>query len=185
MKKDTLIPKQVFFTKGAGVHRNKLESFEIALRKAGIQAFNLVKVSSIMPPNCKIVSRARGLRELSPGEIVFVVLSEAATNEPSRMVGASVGLAQAVDEKQYGYISEHNGFGMRKGLMADLVEDMAASMLATTLGIEFDPDTAYDQRKETYKISGKIVRSRACVQTAEGNKDGLWTTVVAAAVLVL
>ena len=185
MERSSLVPKEVFFTKGAGTHRNRLESFEIALRKAGIQAFNLVRVSSIMPPNCRIVSRARGLQKLSPGEIVFVVLSEAATDEPSRMVGASVGLAQAVDTKQYGYISEHHGFGMRKGLMADLVEDMAASMLATTLGIEFDPDTAYDQRRELYKMSGKIVRSRACVQTAEGNKDGLWTTVVAAAVLVL
>ena len=185
MNRDALIPKQVFFTKGVGIHRNRLQSFEIALRKAGIQAFNLVRVSSIMPPNCKIVSRSRGLHKLSPGEIVFVVLSEAATDEPSRMVGASVGLAQAVDERQYGYISEHHGFGMRKGLMADLAEDLAASMLATTLGIEFDPDTAYDQRREIYKMSGKIVRSRACVQTAEGNKDGLWTTVVAAAVLIL
>ena len=185
MDKGALIPKQVFFTTGVGIHRNRLESFEVALRKAGIQTFNLVRVSSIMPPNCKIVSRARGLQKLSPGEIVFVVLSEAATDEASRMVGASVGLAQAVDERQYGYISEHHGFGMRKGLMADLVEDMAASMLATTLGIEFDPNTAYDQRKEIYKMSGKIVRSRACVQTAEGNKDGLWTTVVAAAVLIL
>jgi arginine decarboxylase len=58
-------------------------------------------------------------------------------------------------------------------------------MLATTLGIDFDPDTAYDERKQIYKMSGKIVRTSACVQTAEGDKNGVWTTVVAAAVMLL
>ncbi|MHC4178103.1 MAG: hypothetical protein ACYSWU_11390, partial [Planctomycetota bacterium] len=62
----------------------------------------------------------------------------------------------------------------------DYVEGMAATTLAMTLGVEFDPETAYDERKEVYHMSGKIVRTRACVQTAEGNKAGLWTTVVVA-----
>ncbi len=61
---------------------------------------------------------------------------------------------------------------------------MAATMLATTLGIEFDPDTDYDSRREIYRMSGKIVESRAIVKTAEGDKNGLWTTVVAAAVFI-
>ena len=74
---------------------------------------------------------------------------------------------------------------MTRDALADLVEDMAATMLATTLGIEFDPETAYDERKEIYHMSGKIVNTRACVQTAEGDKNGLWTTVVAAAVFVM
>lgn len=179
-----LIPRQLFFTKGMGMHRNRLQSFELALRTAGIDKCNLVRVSSILPPNCRIIPRSRGLCRLPPGQITFVVLSEEATDEPSRLVGAGVGLAQPSDGQQYGYISEHHGFGMRKDRLADLVEDMAATMLATTLGIEFEPETAYDDRKEIYRMSGKIVRSRACVQTAEGDKNGLWTTVVAAAVFL-
>jgi len=180
-----ITPHEVFFTKGVGKHRNRLQSFELALRKAGIEKCNLVRVSSILPPKCRILPRSRGLEKLDPGQITFVVLAEAATNEPSRMVGAGVGLAQPASGQQYGYISEHHGFGMTEKRLADMVEDMAATMLATTLGIEFDPETAYDDRKEIYRMSGKIVRSRPCVQTAEGDKDGLWTTVVAAAVFLL
>jgi arginine decarboxylase len=180
-----LVPKEVFFTKGVGIHRNRLQSFELALRKAGIEKCNLVRVSSILPPSCKIISAKQGLKKLKPGAITFVVLAEASTNEPSRMVGAGIGLAQPAQGEQYGYISEHHGYGMKRQRLADLVEDMAATMLATTLGIEFDPETAYDERKEIYRMSGKIVQTRACVQTAEGERNGLWTTVVSSAVFLL
>jgi len=185
MERHPLVPAQVFFTKGVGRHRNKLQSFEMALRQAGIETCNLVKVSSILPPNCKIIPKARGLKQIRPGQITFVVLSEAATDEPSRRVSVGVALAQPADGDQYGYISEHHAFGMPAKEIGDFVEDMAATMLATTLGIEFDPDKAYDDRKEVYRMSGKIVRTRACVQTAEGHTDGQWTTVVSAAVMLL
>ncbi len=185
MGADSHVPSEVFFTKGVGKHRNRLQSFELALRHAGIEKANLVRVSSILPPGCRILSRKKGLERLKPGEITFIVLAEASTNEPSRLVGAGIGLAQPARGEQYGYISEHHGFGMREKALADFVEDMAATMLATTLGIEFDPETAYDERKEIYKMSGKIVRTRATCQTAEGDKNGLWTTVIAGAVMLL
>ncbi|HUT11948.1 MAG TPA: arginine decarboxylase, pyruvoyl-dependent [Thermoguttaceae bacterium] len=178
------IPKEAFFTKGVGKHRNRLQSFELALRAAGIHACNLVKVSSILPPQCKLVSKKQGIAKLRPGQITFCVLAEASTDEPSRLVGAGVGLAIPAKGSQYGYIAEHHGYGITERKLADLVEDMAATMLATTLGIEFDPETAYDERKEIYHMSGKIVRTRACVQTAEGDKTGLWTTVISAAVFL-
>ncbi len=180
-----MVPRDVFFTKGVGRHRNRLQSFELALRRAGIEKGNLVRVSSILPPNCKIISRTRGLGKLQSGQITFVVLSEAATNEPSRLVGAGVALAQPVRGDQYGYISEHHCYGMRQKALADYVEDMAATMLATTLGVEFDPEKAYDERKEIYRMSGKIIRTRATVQTAVGEKNGLWTTVLVGAVMIL
>ena len=185
MAKISLVPREIFFTKGVGRHRTRLQSFELALRHAGIEEGNLVRVSSILPPNCKIIPRAKGLEKLQPGEITFVVLAEASTDEPNRLVGAAIGVAQPGSGQTYGYISEHHGYGQTEERLGDLVEDMAATMLATTLGIEFDPALAYDERKELYKMSGKIVRTRACVQTAEGDKNGLWTTVAAAAVMLL
>ncbi|MGB2819867.1 MAG: arginine decarboxylase, pyruvoyl-dependent [Phycisphaerae bacterium] len=185
LEPSSFVPRHVFFTKGVGKHRNRLQSFELALRKAGIEKCNLVRVSSILPPLSTIISPRQGLRRLRAGQITFVVLADASTNEPSRLVGAGVGLAQPASGQQYGYISEHHGFGMKAGTLADLVEDMAATMLATTLGVEFDPERAYDERREIYRMSGKIVRTRACVQTAEGDKTGLWTTVIAAAVFLL
>ena len=185
MTSERLIPKEVFFTKGLGKHNNRLQSFELALRAASIEKCNLVRVSSILPPFCRIISRNKGAERLKPGQITFVVLAEASTNEPNRLVGAGIGLAQPASGHRYGYISEHHCYGMTEPKISDLVEDMSASMLASTLGIEFDPDTAYDNRREVYKMSGKIVRTRSTVQTAEGDKNGLWTTVVAAAVMLL
>ena len=181
---DPLVPKEVFFTDGLGKHVTRLQSFELALRDAGIEIFNLVRVSSIFPPHCKVISKNQGLKKLQAGQIVHCVLAESSTNEPSRMVGAGIGLAVPTAGDQYGYISEHHDFGVTEPRLRDLVEDMAATMLATTLGIEFDSSTDYDERKEIYHMSGKIIRTRSCVQTAEGDKKGLWTTVVAAAVFV-
>ncbi len=178
------VPTRMFFTKGVGKHRNRLQSFEAALRVAGIAPFNLVRVSSIFPPGCKIVSRERGLSFLHPGEIVHCVMADNRSDEPNRLVSAGIGLAVTSKRDDYGYISEHHGFGLTHHRCADLVEDMAASMLATTHGLELDPDKAYDERREIYRSKGLVVRTRAVVQTAEGDKNGLWTTVVAAAVFV-
>ncbi len=179
-----LVPERMFFTRGVGKHRNNLESFEAALRSAGIAQCNLVKVSSIFPPGCKITPRRAGLPKLIPGQITYCVMAEARTNEPNRLVSAGIGLALPAKGDQYGYISEHHGFGLTERKTADFVEDMAASMLATTLGIEFDPDLDYDERREVYKMSSQIVHTRAIVQSAEGDKNGKWTTVVAAAIFL-
>jgi arginine decarboxylase len=178
------VPKRMFFTRGVGKHRHQLQSFEVALRNAGIAPLNLVKVSSIFPPGCKIAPRRTGVKELKFGQITYCVLAEAHTNEPNRLVSAGVGLAIPAKGEHYGYISEYQGFGMNHRKTADLVEDMAASMLASTLGLEFDPDADYDERREIYRMSGQIVTTRACVQSAEGDKNGLWTTAVAAAVFM-
>ena len=179
------VPKAMFFTKGTGKHRQNLQSFEEALRDAGIAAFNLVKVSSIFPPNCRIVSREKGLKMLTPGEVVFCVMAETRTNEPNRLACAGIGLALPADKKLHGYISEHHGFGMTQKAVSDYVEDMAASMLATTQGIDLDPDKAYNERKNIYRSEGLVVKTKAVVQTVEGDKNGLWTTAVAAAVFIL
>ena len=58
------VPRYVFFTKGVGIHKDKLNSFELALRAAGIAPYNLVKVSSILPPRCRIISKEKGLEML-------------------------------------------------------------------------------------------------------------------------
>ena len=179
-----MVPREAFFTRGVGRHKERLQSFEWALRQAGIAQFNLVRVSSIWPPNCKIIPKLRGIGKLRPGEIVHAVLTDTSTNERGRNVFAGIGLAVPAKGDSYGYISEHHCYGMAAREGADYGEDMAASMLASTLGIDFDPETGYDERKEIYRMSGKIVRTRAMVQTATGGPNGMWTTVVAAAVFV-
>lgn len=179
-----MVPKKLFFTKGNGTAKEKLTSFELALRDAKIAPLNLVRVSSIFPPRCKIISREEGLKHLHPGQIAFVVMSDCSTNEPNRLVSAAVGLAVPADKDAWGYLSEHHAYGQTDEKAADFAEDLAATMLATTLGIDFDPYKAYDERKEIYRASGRIIRSRSVTQSAIGDKRGNWVTVVAAAVLL-
>ena len=178
------VPKELFFTKGAGKHREKLTSFELALRSAGIAACNLVRVSSIFPPGCRILSKKEGRARVEPGQVTFVVMSETATREPHRLIAATIGVAIPRDPTLFGYLSEHHSFGENEKTAGDYAEDLAAEMLATTLGLEFDPDKSWDEKKEVYRLSNQIVRTQNVTQTAVGSKQGLWTTVIAAAVLV-
>jgi len=180
-----MTPKKVFFTKGVGVHKDKLSSFEVALRNAGIEKCNLVYVSSILPPGCKILSRGAGLKLLNPGQITYCVMSRNETNEPNRLISASIGFAMPKDFTNYGYISEHHAFGEKAVVSGEYAEDLAATMLATTLGIPFDPNQAWDERKQLYRASGNIFKTKHICQSSEGNKDGFWTTVLASAVFVI
>lgn len=179
-----MIPTKFFFTKGVGIAKERLVSFEQALKNAGIAQLNLVGVSSILPPGCKKIPREKGLPFLKPGEVVFCVIVRNSTNEPNRLISASVGCAIPADPNQYGYLSEHHSFGETDEKVSDYAEDLAATMLATTLGIEFNPNDAWDTKEQAFKMSGKIVYTSNTTQTALGNKDGFWTSVVAAAIFI-
>lgn len=178
-----MVPNKIFFTKGVGRHKEKLASFELALRNAGIEKYNLVYVSSILPPNCKIISKDEGLKNLNPGEIVYCVMARTENNEHNRLGAASIGYAIPSDSNQYGYLSEHHTYGETDEIAGNYAEDLAASMLATTLGIEFDENMGWDEREQVYKMSGKIIKTKNITQSSEG-KAGFWTTVISAAVLI-
>ena len=179
------VPKMMFFVKGKGIHKDQLTSFELALRDAGIADLNLVSVSSSKPPRCKMVSKQEGRKYLVPGQIVFNVMARSATNEPNRLIAASIGLARPVDDTQYGYLSEHHSTGETAQKAGDYAEDMAMEMLATIMGLPADPTLTWDQREEQWNLSGKIYKTQNFTQSAEGYKDGLWTSVISSAVLIL
>jgi arginine decarboxylase len=181
---DKIIPAKLFLTKGSGQHKEKLASFELALRRAGIAPFNLVKTSSIIPPHSKLISKEEGLKLLSPGQIIFLVMSECATDEAHRLISASVGLAIPNERRYYGYLSEHHGYGQNEREAGQYAEDLAAYMLGTTLGVNFDIRKIYDEQKKFYRLPNTIiVRTRNITQTAKGRK-GVWTTAVAAAIFI-
>ncbi len=161
-----LVPKKVFFTSGVGRHTEYLESFEVALRNAGIEKYNLVTVSSILPPHCMIVSKEEGLAELSPGQIVFCVMSKNSSDEPSRLITSSIGCAIPKDINTYGYISEHHAFGQTKAASGKYAEQLARSMYHTWT-------------KEEPIKTVHIARS------ADVEDELRWTTVLSAAVFVI
>ncbi|HAJ38431.1 MAG TPA: arginine decarboxylase, pyruvoyl-dependent [Chloroflexi bacterium] len=179
-----MIPRKLFLTRGVGIHKEKLTSFELALREAGIAQFNLVRVSSIFPPHCQIVSKEEGLQLLQAGEIVFSVIAEMSSNEPGRRMAASIGVARPADHDKYGYLSEHHSYGQTEKEAGDYAEDLAATMLATTLGINFDVDKDYNERKEQYMMGGEIVDSTSITMAVTAAPGGVWTTVISAAILI-
>jgi arginine decarboxylase len=179
-----IVPKEVFLTKGVGRHREKLASFEEALRNARIARFNIVQVSSIFPPRCKLISANKGLAKLKSGQIVYCVMSKNETNENRRLIAASIGLAIPADRNQYGYLAEHHTFGETEEQAGEYAEDLAASMLATILGLDFDTGATWDKKEELWKISGKFVKTTNITQSAIGGPKGIWTTVLAAAVFI-
>ncbi len=176
-------PRYVFFTKGVGKHKEALSSFELALRDAKINRFNLVTVSSIVPPGCKQLSRDQGVDMLKSGEIVFLVLARNSTNESHRLVASSIGVAIPANPTEYGFLAEHHSFGQTDEEAGEYAEDLAATMLATTMGIPFDINADWDEREQVFKSSGRIIKTTNVTQSAIGDRN-LWTSVVTAAVFV-
>jgi len=181
----SIVPKKIFFVKGKGFHRSKLASFEQALRDAEIERFNLVQVSSIFPPYCIEVNKDIGLKELRPGQIVYTVLARASSNEFNRLICASIGVAKPANKGQYGYLSEHHTFGVKPEKAGDTAEDLAAEMLATTLGVPFNPEAHYDEKMETFHMNGKIIETKNFTASATVKEENEWATVLAAAVFIL
>ena len=177
-------PRRMFLTNGVGVHRHALAAFELALRDADIEQQNLVYVSSILPPHCEVIARGAGVDALRPGDITFCVLARSEANEFGRRVYASLGLARPADPDMYGYISELHGYGMTAEASGEQAEDLAATMLASTLGLDFDPDAAWNERKQIYEHSNLIIDRTSITAAAECGPDNLWTCVIAAAVFL-
>lgn len=181
------VPSRVFITSGYGVHRNELGSFEKALCCAGIQRQNLVYVSSILPPECKIIDREEGVELLEPGAISHCVMARLSTNEHGRIAGTAIGMAEPADRSRYGYLSEVHKFGCTDEEISVEAEDLAAEFLAASLGLHFDENQSWDENKEQWRIDGRIVNTQAfsCVATHNrSNENSRWLTVLTAAVFL-
>jgi len=178
-----LVPRGMFLTKGVGRHREALHSFKLALRDAGIEKCILVQASSILPPGCRLIAKTAGIKEIRPAAITFCVMSRCCSDEPGRLLAASVGCAVPADKAAYGYISEYHAFGQTGRQAGEHAEDLAAAMLASMLGIDFNVDESWDEKREIFRISGKIVATRNITQSSIVKSNG-YTTVIAAVVFV-
>jgi len=170
----TWFRKKIFFTKGVGKHRERLTSFELALRARrhrGEQ--NLVRVSSIFPPNCKLVPRLAGAH-------VSFSRRSCICGGRRKLHARAAPPASVLDWRGHprrsqhltGYLSEHHSFGETEDAAGDYAEELAAEMLATTLNVSSNSDRSWDEKKEIIRISNKIVRTANVTQSAVGDKRG-------------
>ena len=164
-----MIPKKLFLTKGKGFHKNKLQSFEIALRDAEIHQCNLVKVSSIIPPKCEIIARKEGLKSIKPGMVTYCVLSVCETKSFDEKIAAGIGLAYSDKKNVFGYIAEGMKHGKETTDLSKHVQKIATDMLKTVTND---------------KVTNDVLHHKNVVQTCKGQKNK-WATAVAAAVFLI
>jgi arginine decarboxylase len=89
-------------TAGCAEGGSTLNAFDNALLAAGIGNINLVKVSSIVPPDVDFVP----LPSIKPGAIVPTAYAAITSDVPNEMVTAAVGYALPVDRTKPGVIME-------------------------------------------------------------------------------
>jgi arginine decarboxylase len=181
-----LIPSKFFFTKGVGVHTKQLMAFELALRDAGIDKCNLVKISSIIAPGCKRISLEEGAPLLKAGEVTFAVIAQSMTNEPGQLVGAGIGMALPEDESLHGYLTEvAESIGRTAEDIAQDLEEMAIENIVTGWGHpEFDGDSVWQANKKEYEVYSRKIKVDHTVQTARGAENNQFTVVLTVAVFI-
>ena len=159
------VPSEVFLVTGVGNHSAPVASFEHALRDAGVEPYNLVSVSSILPPEAEFVEPHEGVERLSPGQVVHAVLGRETVTEGR--ASAAVGVARA--EEGHGYFIERSGVENA----GDSAETLAREMIETS-------ETA-----GTSETTGGVAESFSVEATAVAEEGGdEHTTAVAAAVFV-
>jgi len=166
-----IIPRRVFLTTGQGQHADRIHAFELALRDAGIEQCNLVPVSSVLPPGCRIVDREEGTAALVPGAIMFCVMARDESNCEGSPLSASVCIAVPKDRSRHGYIGEYAGNGRTAEEAEDAARELAQGMLVTSMDI--DASRADEVCAAAPAIS--------CIGRA---KRGVWNVAVAAAVFL-
>jgi len=127
----------------------------------------------------------RRLDGLLAGQIAFAVLGRNASNEPRRLIGASIGVALPPDHAQHGYLSEYHSFGETEQEAGDYAGKLAVDMLASALGFQPNPDLSYPERAVQYRRAGILADSFHVTQVATGSRAGDWTTTVVAAMMLL
>lgn len=159
-----IIPKKVFYVTGSARHPDKLVSFELALRDAGIHRFNLVPVSSIKPPGCEEINKERGLAGLKTGQIVFCVLCRAESCHEGTVVTSTIGVATPSNPELHGYFSEHHDTGLTNEEAKNNGERIASEMLRSLYGKQCD------------------ISAKSFVASIKVERDGEWHCAISAAI---
>lgn len=113
---------------GTGHGPTKLAAFDSALHEAGVANYNLIKLSSIVPPGSKITNNT-GAISSKPGEWgdrLYVVIADMRVDTPNAEAWAGIGWVQ--DKKTgKGLFVEHEG-GSEATVKRDINQSLEALM---------------------------------------------------------
>ena len=114
------MPTRYFLASGASDGYTPLNAFDGALLQAGIGNTNIVKMSSIVPPHCKLVAPIA----LPPGALVPTAYAAITSDVPGEIISAGIAVALPEDENQNGLIMEYSAKGERAKI-EEIVRNMA------------------------------------------------------------
>lgn len=121
---------------GTGVGPTEISAFDHALVNAGVANFNLIYLSSVVPPNSQIVVKDGKLNPIGNwGDRLYVVMAQKRTNQRNQEVWAGIGWMQDHESKQ-GLFVEHEGHSEEE-VRADIKNSLEA--LAANRGMKFGP----------------------------------------------
>jgi arginine decarboxylase len=144
------------------------------MRQAGVAECNLVKVSSILPPGTRIISRDEGVGLLRPGNIVFAIIAQAETDEPHQRITPAIAWANPDRRGMPGYIAEVEEdlcHGKTDRTAADEVGEEAITILAEKLRTKVDPKQKWDRRKTSTRIGSTNVETGWLAASIEGPEE--------------
>lgn len=161
-----LIPTKVFSTFGVGHHEQQLTAFQLALKAAGIHRLNHICVSSILPPECEVLSRPNGVCLVPPGALTFGAYDKLSTMQLG-VISAACGIAIPKDPKMYGYLSEHHSHEQSSIDAANYAADLAAQMLAAEYNLDYVIGLKGDERQEQFNRFQHIFTADSVVASAQ------------------
>lgn len=114
------VPRSYFLVSGAADAQTPLNAFDAALRDAGIEDLNLVKVSSIVPPGCQRVDP----RPIAAGTMVAAAYASITSALPGEVIAAGVAVGLPEEADRAGIIMEYSARGHREEI-EEIVSSMA------------------------------------------------------------
>lgn len=122
---------------GIGTGPTKLAAFDAALNHAGVANYNLLRLSSVIPPKTTIKVASKALTKLPGnwGDRLYVVMAEERVDTPNAEAWAGIGWVQ--DKKTgKGLFVEHEG-NSETSVRQDIKQSLEALM--ATRGVDFGP----------------------------------------------
>lgn len=125
---------KINLSQGIGTGPTELSAFDQALVDAGVANFNLIYLSSVLPPDSKVViNKTADKPDGGWGDRLYVVMAQKRTSQRNQEVWAGIGWIQDEDTK-HGLLVEHEGHSKAE-VEADIKHSLEA--LAKNRGMKF------------------------------------------------
>jgi arginine decarboxylase len=128
---------KIYLSSGTGTGPTELSAFDAALNDAGVANYNLIRLSSVIPPktivNVSEKSIPKGALSGEWGDRLYVVMAEKRVNSPNAEAWAGIGWVQDKSSGK-GLFVEHEGES-EKVVRNDIKQSL--EQLMTTRNIDF------------------------------------------------